>query len=41
MDHTILDELEENPNGLGEETTRTHLFQIIRGIAYCHNNNVS
>lgn len=40
MDHTVLDELEEHPGGLGEEKTRKHIFQVIRGIDFCHNHNV-
>ena len=41
MDHTILDELEENSSGLGEETSRKYIFQVLRGIDFCHANNVS
>lgn len=41
MDHTVLDELEENPKGLGDKVTRQHMFQVIRGIDFCHKNNVS
>uniref|UniRef100_A0A1B6F466 cyclin-dependent kinase n=1 Tax=Cuerna arida TaxID=1464854 RepID=A0A1B6F466_9HEMI len=40
MDHTVLDELEENPKGLGEKVTRQHMFQVIRGIDFCHKNNI-
>ena len=41
VDHTILEELEENPSGLGEETARKHVFQVVRAINFCHQNNVS
>jgi serine/threonine protein kinase len=41
VDHTILDELEENSSGLGEETSRKYIFQVLRGIDFCHANNVS
>lgn len=41
IDHTVLDELEENPKGLGEKLTREHIFQVIRGIDFCHKNKVS
>ena len=41
VDHTILDELEENNSGLGEETSRKYIFQVLRGIDFCHANNVS
>ncbi|XP_054269610.1 cyclin-dependent kinase-like 4 isoform X2 [Macrosteles quadrilineatus] len=40
MDHTVLDELEENPKGLGDRVTRQHMFQVIRGIDFCHKNNI-
>ena len=41
VDHTILEELEENPSGLDEETARKHVFQVLRAINFCHQNNVS
>nr|CAD7569747.1 unnamed protein product [Timema californicum] len=41
LDHTVLDELEEHPRGLGEEVSRQHIFQVVRGIDFCHRNNVS
>ena len=41
VDHTILEELEENPSGLNEETARKHVFQVVRAIQFCHQNNVS
>jgi cyclin-dependent kinase-like len=41
VDHTILDELEENNSGLGEETSRKYIFQVLRGIDFCHANSVS
>ena len=41
VDHTILEELEENPSGLAEEVARKHVFQVIRAIMFCHQNNVS
>ncbi|PNF28008.1 Cyclin-dependent kinase-like 2 [Cryptotermes secundus] len=40
MDHTILDELEDNTRGLGEETSRKYIFQVLRGIDFCHANNI-
>lgn len=40
LEGTILDELEKYPNGLGEERCRERIFQVIRGISYCHSNNV-
>lgn len=41
MDHTVLDELEERPGGLGNHTTRQHIFQVLRAVDFCHANNVS
>lgn len=41
MEGTILDELEKNPDGLGDEPCRERIFQITRAIMYCHENNVS
>lgn len=41
VDHTILEELEEHPSGLDEETARKHVFQVLRAINFCHHNNVS
>uniref|UniRef100_A0A1B6CUL1 cyclin-dependent kinase n=1 Tax=Clastoptera arizonana TaxID=38151 RepID=A0A1B6CUL1_9HEMI len=40
MDHTLLDELEDNQSGLGNQKTRCHMFQVIRGIDFCHTNNI-
>lgn len=40
VDHTILEELEENPSGLAEEVARKHVFQVIRAIMFCHQNNI-
>jgi len=40
VDHTILEELEENPSGLGEEVARKHVFQVVRAINFCHQNNI-
>lgn len=41
VDHTVLDDLEASPNGLDYNTVRKYLFQIMRGIAFCHSHNVS
>ncbi|XP_027758979.1 cyclin-dependent kinase-like 2 isoform X1 [Empidonax traillii] len=40
MDHTVLDDLEASPNGLDYDTVRKYLFQIMRGIAFCHSHNI-
>ena len=36
-----LDELELSPGGLDEDVARRHIFQVLRALAFCHNNNVS
>lgn len=41
VDHTILDDLELFPNGLDYSRVRKYLFQIIKGIGFCHSHNVS
>ena len=41
VDHTVLEELEENPKGLSLDKAPSHVFQILRGIEFCHMNNVS
>ena len=41
VDHTILEELEDHPKGLPLDTARSHTFQVLRGIEFCHQNNVS
>ncbi|CAG9129541.1 unnamed protein product [Plutella xylostella] len=40
LDHTLLDELEASPGGLGEEVARKHLYQLLKGIDYCHQNSI-
>ncbi|NXD27539.1 CDKL2 protein, partial [Spelaeornis formosus] len=40
MDHTVLDDLEASPSGLDYERVRRYLFQILRGIAFCHSHNI-
>ncbi|NXA11734.1 CDKL2 protein, partial [Sapayoa aenigma] len=40
VDHTVLDDLEASPSGLDYERVRKYLFQIIRGIAFCHSHNI-
>ena len=41
VDHTVLEELEDHPKGLPSDTARSHVFQVLRGIEFCHQNNVS
>ncbi|XP_068868559.1 cyclin-dependent kinase-like 2 isoform X1 [Aphelocoma coerulescens] len=40
VDHTVLDDLEASPNGLDYSRVRKYLFQIMRGIAFCHSHNI-
>ncbi|KAH9495461.1 Cyclin-dependent kinase-like 2 [Bulinus truncatus] len=40
VDHTILDELEKCPNGLDENTCRRILWQVLRGVEFCHAHNI-
>jgi len=41
LDHTVLDELEEAEGGLDWERSRRHIFQILRGLDFCHHHKVS
>ncbi|NXX29506.1 CDKL2 protein, partial [Nicator chloris] len=40
VDHTVLDDLEASPGGLDYDRVRKYLFQIMRGIAFCHSHNI-
>ncbi|XP_074027500.1 cyclin-dependent kinase-like 2 isoform X1 [Leptinotarsa decemlineata] len=40
LEGTVLDELEKMPHGLGDERCRERIFQVTRGISYCHSNNI-
>uniref|UniRef100_H2ZSK2 Cyclin-dependent kinase-like 2 n=1 Tax=Latimeria chalumnae TaxID=7897 RepID=H2ZSK2_LATCH len=40
VDRTVLDDLEQFPNGLDYNKVRKYLFQILRGIAFCHTHNI-
>ncbi|XP_041485684.1 cyclin-dependent kinase-like 4 isoform X2 [Lytechinus variegatus] len=40
MDHTVLDELEKYPMGLDENLVRKYMWQILKGIEFCHVNNI-
>lgn len=41
LDHTVLDELERSADGLGLEVSKRYIFQVLRGLDFCHNNHVS
>lgn len=40
MDHTILNELEKFPHGLDEIFVRKILWQVLRGLEFCHLHNI-
>ncbi|XP_053716241.1 cyclin-dependent kinase-like 5 isoform X1 [Synchiropus splendidus] len=40
VERTLLDDLEQNPNGLDLNTSRQYLYQILRATAFCHQQNV-
>lgn len=40
VERTLLDDLEQNPNGLDLNTSRQYLYQILRAAAFCHLQNV-
>ncbi|KAK9297745.1 hypothetical protein QLX08_008667 [Tetragonisca angustula] len=40
LDHTLLDELEIVEHGLGWEMSRRHIYQVIRGLSFCHSSNI-
>ena len=41
LDHTLLDELEIVKRGLGWEVSQRHIYQVLRGLSFCHSSNVS
>ncbi|VEL15695.1 unnamed protein product [Protopolystoma xenopodis] len=40
VDHTILDDLERFPQGLDELPTKKILYQVLRGVEFCHLHNI-
>ncbi|XP_076241116.1 cyclin-dependent kinase-like 4 [Calliopsis andreniformis] len=40
LDHTLLDELERVGGGLGWEISKRHIYQVLRGLNFCHSNNI-
>ncbi|XP_020285438.1 cyclin-dependent kinase-like 4 [Pseudomyrmex gracilis] len=40
LDHTVLDELEETERGLDWEKSRKYIFQILRGLDFCHTHKI-
>ncbi|GBP56296.1 hypothetical protein EVAR_28876_1 [Eumeta japonica] len=39
LEHTLLDALDASPGGLGERTARAYLYQLLKALAYCHQNS--
>ncbi|XP_070786256.1 cyclin-dependent kinase-like 5 [Enoplosus armatus] len=40
VERTLLNDLEQNPSGLDLNTSRQHLYQILRAAAFCHQQNI-
>jgi len=40
VDRTILEVLEKKPNGLDESEVRRFMYQLLRGVEYCHAHNI-
>ncbi|XP_014204517.1 cyclin-dependent kinase-like 1 [Copidosoma floridanum] len=40
LDHTILDELEDIGGGLRPDTSRRYIFQVLRGLNFCHSHQI-
>ncbi|XP_008550928.1 cyclin-dependent kinase-like 4 [Microplitis demolitor] len=40
LDHTVLDELEASTNGLGPQVSKRYIFQVLRGLNFCHGNHI-
>lgn len=40
VDHTLLDELQRQPTGLEEAAARKIIWQILRGVDFCHMHNI-
>ncbi|XP_017798542.1 PREDICTED: cyclin-dependent kinase-like 4 [Habropoda laboriosa] len=40
LDHTLLDELERVGHGLGTDLSKRHVYQMLRGLSYCHGKNI-
>jgi len=41
VDHTVLDDLDQCTAGLGEDAVRRIMWQVLKGIHFCHVHNVS
>ena len=41
MDGTLLEELEKKPDGLGLMKSKETIFQVLRALQFCHQNEVN
>ena len=41
VDHTALDDLERFPNGAEESYVKKIMWQVLKGVEFCHVHNVS
>ena len=41
VDHTVLDDLDQCTAGLDEDAVRRIMWQVLKGIHFCHVHNVS
>jgi len=41
VDHTVLDDLDQSSSGLQEDAVRGIMWQVLKGIHFCHVHNVS
>lgn len=38
-DHTVLNELEDHPNGVSENSIKRIIYQVLRAVEFCHQHN--
>ena len=41
VDHTALDELDKYPSGADESLVKKIMWQVLKGVEFCHQHNVS
>lgn len=41
VDHTALDDLEKYPTGADESYVKKVMWQVMKGVEFCHSHNVS
>ena len=41
VDHTVLDDLEKFPTGADESYVKKVMWQVLKGVEFCHSHNVS